>query len=92
MSQAGDAPGRPVPPQRTINAWRIPSDGTENVVVDRWPTAPTVEFTVQSPVRVRRLLGGGQPPNLPAWPTNRARNVRPDMPRDPRKHAGWWPW
>lgn len=74
-------------------ARRIPSsNGTEIVVTDRWLNAPTVDFAVTPPVRVRRLQRGEQPPNLPVWPTNCGRNVRPDMPCDPRRRVGWWLW
>lgn len=59
---------------------------------DRWLNAPTVDFSVVAPVRVRRLSGGGQPPNLPAWPANPRRNRRSDMPPDPQRHAGRWRW
>jgi hypothetical protein len=71
------------------------------VVADRWLEAKTVDYSdlpqVCPPVgravvnRARRLSGGGQPPNLPAWPANdERRNARPDMPHDPRRRSGRW--
>lgn len=59
--------------------------------MDWWLNAPTVDFAQIPPVRVRRLPGRGQPPNLPSWPTNTdRRNVRADIVHDLRDREGRW--